>query len=361
MALKLFSLVIFLFLVYISICLIQGTMNDYQPAAKIELKNEGAGDPNAIQDSVLTFVSWNIGFCGLGAEANFFFDNGGYFFSHGDMVYPPRNLVDQFLHGFLETIRHTQSNFFMIQEIDRGSNRSYFTEQFDSVRQIKPDYAASFALNYQVSRVPIPVCEPWHVYGKTYSGIATFGKYAPVSNERLQLPGKFSWPTRIFQLDRCLLVQRYKVKNGKELVLINAHLSAYDKDGSLKAQEMKFLREYCLKEYEKGNYVIVGADWNQCPPFFPFDTFMPGKTQGYSQFNIAPDYFPEEWQWIYDPVTPTNRKAKLPYEKGVTFVTIIDYFLISPNVQAKTIRCLNQDFRYADHQPVYLEAILKER
>ena len=38
---------------------------------------------------------------------------------------------------------------------------------------------------------------------------------------------------------------------------------------------------------------------------------------------------------------------------------IIDFFLISPNVQALQVRGLNQQFAYSDHQPVYLEISLK--
>ncbi|MCB0638774.1 MAG: endonuclease/exonuclease/phosphatase family protein, partial [Lewinella sp.] len=173
------------------------------------------------------------------------------------------------------------------------------------------------------------------------------------------LPGSFGWPTRLFQLDRCLLVSRFPTAMGPELVVINAHLSAYDSDGSLKAAQMNFLQEYVQQEYEAGHHVIVGGDWNQCPPYFPFDTFMPGKTQGYTQLNITPEYLPEGWHWLYDATTPTNRKVFQPYDKDATFRTIIDFFLISPNIKAKRVKAIDQGFQYSDHQPVYLEVELQ--
>jgi len=118
---------------------------------------------------------------------------------------------------------------------------------------------------------------------------------------------------------------------------------------------MVFLRDLCLAEYEKGNYVLVGGDWNQCPPNFQYDSLMPGRTQGYTQTNIANDYYPADWVWAYDATTATNRKVRTKYEKGVTFETIIDFYLVSPNIKVTTVKGIPQDFAFSDHQPIYLE------
>jgi endonuclease/exonuclease/phosphatase family metal-dependent hydrolase len=274
------------------------------------------------------------------------------------MVHSPRNLVEKNIDGMEQFMQQTKSDFFLLQEVDRSSKRSYFADMLDSVHSAVPDYYASFAVNYQVQRVPVPLLEPWRVYGKVRSGLGTLSRFTPSQGIRYQLPGSFSWPTRIFQLDRCVAVHRYPVSNGKELVVYNIHNSAYD-DGSLKAQQLDFLKRLFVEEYEKGNYVVAGGDWNQCPPYFPFNTFGPKDTNGYSQENISPEFLPSDWQWIYDPRVPTNRKIRDPYEPGETFVTLIDFFLISPNVQALTVRGLDQQFAYSDHQPVYLEISLK--
>ena len=65
-------------------------------------------------------------------------------------------------------------------------------------------------------------------------------------------------------LDRCFLLSRLALPDGKELVLINTHNEAFD-DGSQRNQQMAVLKELMLKEYEKGNYVITGGDWNLNP------------------------------------------------------------------------------------------------
>lgn len=344
-----------LFIFYIMSLLIYGTLNDYKPEAILALQPEQSSDLSLIQDSVLTFAIWNIGYGGLGAEADFFFDDEGMLRSGGSMIYPSKDLTQKFTSGIENVIKDTESDFFMLQEVDVNSKRSYYMNQFDTIKTSLPKYAAFFAPNYNLPNVTLPLFEPWYFYGKVYSGIATFSKYQPEEATRYQLPGSFAWPTRILQLDRCALLQRYNLYNGKQLILINIHNSAHDKDGSLKRQEMEFIRDLAVKEYEKGNYVVAGGDWNECPPYFKFDSFMPGQGGDYFQHNIEATFLPKDWQWIYDPTVPTNRKVADPYQAGTTFVTLIDFFLTSPNVQVLSVEGLHQNFQYSDHQLVKMK------
>ena len=55
---------------------------------------------------------------------------------------------------------------------------------------------------------------------------------------------------------------------------------------------------------------------------------------------------------------PTCRAAEIPYEKGVNFVTVVDGFLVSANVEA-TAENIDTDFAYSDHNPVLLRFTLK--
>lgn len=351
-------LTVLLLLAYLSVVLIHGTLNDWQPEARTELSNDGAEGLPVITDSVLTFLTWNLGYGGLGEESEFFYDRGSMLFSWGHMVRSPQAAVDKNNEGIRTQTGASKVDFFLYQEVDYGSKRSFFTNQHEAVQQQLPDYAAFFAPNYRAKRVPIPIFEPWRAYGAVESGLGTYSKYQPYESLRLQLPGEFPWPTRIFQLDRCLSLHRFRVEGEKVLTVINLHNSAYDADGSLKQAQMAFLQQLLLDEYEKGHYIIVGGDWNQVPPYFRFDGFMPGRTQGYTQSSISPDFLPADWQWGYDPRVPTNRKTKTPYEAGETFITLIDFFLVSPNVRIRSLKGMDQQFRFSDHQPVYMEVEL---
>ena len=63
-----------------------------------------------------------------------------------------------------------------------------------------------------------------------------------------------------------MIVNRVKTTNNKELVLINLHMSAYDKGGEFRQKQLNMLEEVLQDEYKKGNYVIAGGDWNHVIP-----------------------------------------------------------------------------------------------
>lgn len=348
-----------LFLLYIGILLIYGTLTNYQPEERIELEAFQNGSTTVISDSILSFTIWNIGFSGLGSESDFFYDDGHFFFSAGRQTRTPESLVQKNLDGVLGFLDTVKSDFYLLQEVDKDSRRSYYVDQTEAIAKTLPNYAATFAPNFVVGHVPIPLLEPWNAYGQAHSGLASYSRFQPAMSIRWQLPGSFPWPKSLFSLDRCLNMQRFKVQDGKELVIFNVHNSAYDTNGGLKLQQLDFLRKLAQEEYEKGNYVIAGGDWNMCPPFFRFDGFMPGKSQGYTQYNISEELFPPDWRWIYDAAFPTNRKTSTPFQAGETFVTTIDFFLVSPNVRVHKVRGYNLDFAFSDHQPVWMEVELR--
>ncbi len=361
LALRALLLFVLLIALYVGGTLLVGTLSDYQPDAVEPLVPFRESETTLHTDSIFTALIWNIGYGGLGRESDFFFDSGHYLTSGGHDVRPPREVVRKNVEGIVQTIRTHAADYYLLQEVDRHSRRSFFTNEFEAIAEALPGYAAFFATNYRVWRMPLPLAEPWNAYGRVESGLATCLKVQPYESFRYQLPGNFSWPTRIFQLDRCVSLHRIRTRFGPDLVVMNIHHSAYD-DGALKQQQNDFLRKLAIGEYERGSFVLIGGDWNQCPPGFPFDKFMPGRTQGYTQLNLPADFMPEGWQWVHDPDTPTNRKVRHPYVPDSTFVTLIDFYLLSPNLEALEVRTIDLDFEYSDHQPVWLKArVVSER
>ena len=330
--------------------ILYATITDYRPDEKTSIEAVGNGTQK-IAKTDLSFLIWNIGFCGLGAEADFFYDG-------GKMVRSPEEKVANYfskVKDFLNTKK--QTDFVMLQEVDRGSKRSYYTEEFENINKLFPNYNGAFGKNYDVQFVPLPFTNP---LGRVHSGLATYAPYQSTEITRYQFPGNFSFPKGLFFLDRCFLLQRFPVFNGKDLIVINTHNSAYD-DGTLKQKQMKYLKDILVKEYEKGNYVIVGGDWNQTPPGFDNLTFLKkGGQDPIEQIAVEFDYMPKGWIWAYDASTPTNRKLNEPYNAVRTFTTVIDFFLISPNIRLKKVEGIDLDFQASDHQPVYMEVQLQE-
>ena len=349
--LKIAGWLVLVVVLYLAGVIIYGTITDYRrDPGSVELSEiKGkAGDSKQI-DSVITLLSWNIGYGGLGKEMDFFYDG-------GKTVRAPQEIWDKDFAGVQKIMSdNNEVDFYLIQEIDRDSRRSYEVDMVRELNHILQGYASSFAVNYDVNFVPVPYTNPM---GKVLGGVATFSRYQPTVSERVQYPGKFPWPTRIFFLDRCYLTQRYPLANGKELIIINTHNSAYDETGEIKGGEMNALKAYVEAEYNKGNYVIAGGDWNQCPPNFQYDKFIPKS--GYDGFmppSMSFDYTPENWIWAYDPDVPTNRHLETPLDEN-TFRTVIDFFLISPNIKLLKINTIDTKFEYSDHQPVKMQVEL---
>lgn len=346
---------IILFLVLLVALILGGlilyaTLTDFKPDEKTAETPVNVNSKAKIEKADLSLLIWNIGFCGLGAESDFFYDG-------GKMVSAPKANVDKNYAGVEKFLKEQRGiDFTLLQEVDFGSKRSQFLEQVNLLSNTFSDKNLCTAINYNVQYIPIPFTNPM---GRVKSGLATLSKYESTENTRYQFPGNFSWPKSLYFLDRCFLLQRFPARNGKELIIINTHNSAYD-DGSLKKKQMEYLKNVLDEEYQKGNFVIVGGDWNQLPPGFDPTTFAkPGQDAKVYERAISFDYMPEGWTWAYDPRVATNRKLEKPYDRLKTKTTVIDFYLLSPNIRLKEVNGIDLDFQFSDHQPVKMDILLE--
>ncbi len=284
-----------------------------------------------------------------------------FFKDGGTKVITPEENCRENISGIANfSINNDTVDFILVQEIDRNSKRSYRIDEYDNISQKLPGYKPYFAINYNVFFVPAPPSKPM---GKVLSGIAIWSKFLPESSARYALPGDFGFSTQLFYLDRCFMVNRYKVENGKELVLINTHNEAFDEGGIIRKAQMESLREFVLNEYNSGNYVIVGGDRNQYTPDFnpAFSTNKPftGTIGNFNLTGIESDYMPGEWKWIYDPSTFSFRTLITAYDPANTPTSVCDFFLISPNMESVSVKCHHLEFANSDHNPVLMNVTLK--
>lgn len=320
-------------------------LNDYRPGPVMPANVTGKGAPLKNDSLAFTVMTWNLGYFGLGRENDFFYDG-------GKMSKPPEENYRRAAGGALDYLSmQEKADFYFFQEVDFKSGRSYRDNQAELLRVIFPTCQAVEAINYKVPFVPMPPARPM---GRVVSGLACFYRFHAAENTRFAFPGGYAWPMYLFMLDRCFILSRVDLPGGKELVLINTHNEAFDSGKQRKAQ-MALLRETMLAEYEKGNYVIAGGDWNMNPPGFDPGAFTgpdPGKKVLPA---IEPDFFPPGWQWVYDPATPTNRDVDHPYTKGLTRTTIIDFFVASPNIKVLEVKTADLGFEWSDHNPVVMK------
>lgn len=325
--------------------LVYQTLTEYKPP-KVEVQWSEKSAP-AIQDT-LTIISWNVGYFGLGAEMDFFYEG-------GKMVRPSQQLYQKYREAALARIQSFDTaSFIFLQEIDTQSGRTYFDNQLNLIRLLLPDYHNFYGENYN-AWVPIPPLDPM---GKVRAGIVILSQYDPVSARRISFESSYNWPMRLFQLKRCFLELRFNTKDSKELVLINTHNSAFNDAAALREKELNSLKGIMLDEYKKGNYVIVGGDWNQNPPDFDTTLVLPTYRTKRILPCIPEDLIPKGWVYAYDPTHTTNRDVNIPYVEGLTYSTLIDFFILSPNVRLHSVRTLPTGYSDADHQPIAMKVIL---
>ena len=331
------------------------TLTEYKPAEMTEAEivtdqashNPGKGD-------TLSLVTWNIGYGGLGADSDFFMDGGH------DTRSADRETVASYLDGQHALLADVRPDILMLQEIDADSTRTYHLDErpaFAGFSSGSEAADAAFAPNYKTLYVPYPLPP----IGKVTSGLMTVSAFDTVENTRLALPCPFSWPIRLANLKRCLLVTRLPLEDSdKELVVINLHLEAYD-DGSGKIAQTKVLTSFLESEYQKGNYVIAGGDFNQ---------IFPDSAELYP--NEHPDLWavgelnkadlPKGFAYAYDMSTPTCRLLNQPYDPSDAANTqhyVIDGFIISDNLDLDTVETLDEGFANSDHNPVRIDVTLR--
>ncbi|MCX8209647.1 MAG: endonuclease/exonuclease/phosphatase family metal-dependent hydrolase [Neolewinella sp.] len=359
--LKYLGYLVLLFVLYIVGFLIFGTLTDWQPEgteALQESNGQMAAEP-VIKDSIVSLMTWNVGYGGIGDKDFFFYNQAaGFWWTKPGTVRTSQERVKSNVVGQEITLKGNVADIYLLQEVDTAARRSHYMNQLAVARDARPDYAAHFAANFKSKRVPLPLFQPWDHYGYVVGGLVSLSRYQPTSAERIQLPGEYGWPTKTFQLDRCALRQTIPVKGGKELVVYNVHFSAYDVDGSIRGQQMAKMKELIMEDYAAGRYVAVGADWNQTPPGFDWFRMNPTVRTTQLPFAIGFEFMPTGWQYAFDPSVASNRSSAAPYDRFKARRKVIDFFLLSPNLRVKEVRGIEQEFRYSDHQPVYVEVEL---
>lgn len=303
-----------------------------------------------------TAVTYNIGFGAYNHDFSFFMDSGvmedGTAVTGDHARAQSAEIVRTNTDGAAATLAALDADFYLLQEVDQPSTRSFGIDQKAQLQAAFSGYGGTFGLNFHSAYLAYPLHE---MLGKAQSGLLTLSRYGIAEAVRRSYPVDESFFTKFFDLDRCFTLQRLPVEGGGELVLINSHMSAYDEGGLIRQKQMDFLADVLTREAAQGNYVIVGGDFNQA---------LCGTEKAFASrqqvpewvHDFAEDKLPAGYRVVAaDNVTevPTCRSTDMPYEKGVNYTTVLDGFLVSENIRA-TAENRDEDFQFSDHNPVRL-------
>lgn len=301
-------------------------------------------------------MTYNTGFGAYSQEYSFFMDKG---VTNGKATkgkYSRAISKDDVIkntNGQIETLSEYDPDFILLQEVDKKSTRSYKYNMVESFQNSFSNYGSIYASNFHSVYLPYPI--PPH--GSVESGIVTMSKYKANSSIRRQLPITSSFVSKFFDLDRCFSITRYQA-GAKELVIINIHMSAYDEGGVYRTLQVNMLNEVLKEEATKGNYVIVGGDYNHdianSKEAFPTKQDIPEIMTLTNENLISGYHFADAKN-----NAPTLRSADIPYEEGTNFLCVVDGFIVSDNIVIEQITNIDTKFLYSDHNPVYMRFSFK--
>ena len=321
----------------------------------VEVANNVDGTTVAVGKDY-TVLTYNIGFGAYTPDYTFFMDEGimkdGTKTVGKHSVASSKESVLACTDGAIDVIVQADPDFVLAQEVDVDSTRSYGVNQREAICSAFGDKGVAFATNFHSAFLAYPFSEP---HGIVNAGLLSLSGTHVDSAVRRTYPIDEKFPTKFFDLDRCFLVERLPVDNGKELVLVNSHMSAYDEGGVIRAAQMKLLMGVLEQEYAQGDYVIAGGDWNHA---------LCGSELLYRSMQDTPPWlatFDESFlPRGFSVVRPTNlaevatcRGADIAYEPGVSYQVTIDGFIVSDNVKASATN-IDTGYAYSDHNPVEL-------
>ena len=296
-------------------------------------------------------VSYNVGFGAYTPDFTFFMDGGT------ESWAASKESVIDCIRGAAETALSFEPDLVLFQEVDTDSTRSYHVDEAELINGIFSGYDSVAAVNYHSAFLMYPL---WKPHGASNACLLTESAFDVTSALRRSLPIATDLK-KFLDLDRCYSVSRIPVENGKELVVINAHLSAYGTDAAQGEAQLETLFADMAAEYEKGNYVVCGGDFNHDFPGDSREALNLDTDRIYSWCRPLPrELVPDGFSLCADyseGFVASTRDTDIPYGPD-SFTVILDGFIVSENVRCDYNQVEDTGFLYSDHNPVVLRFVL---
>lgn len=322
-------------------------------ADNITLKPDNQHNQSLETNKTYRAMSHNIGYGSYPPSYSFFMDGGKYSRAYD------QETVNENMQGIVDTTKELKPTFAFYQEVDQDGDRSQHVDEVAYLKKHLTDYNSLYGQNYDSSYLFYPFTDP---IGQAKSGLVTLSQVEITSSKRYSLPIETNF-NKFFDLDRAFTVSRIPVKGGREFIAINTHLSAFTKDRSIQAAQLKKIFDVMESEYKKGNYVLVAGDYNHDVLGNSPEVFNTSKKRETWTHPFPKDQLPTGFHLptgkLAEEKIPSARALNEPYKEGKTYTTLIDGFLISDNINVKAVHVKDMQFKYSDHNPVYLDFDLK--
>ena len=302
--------------------------------------------PAKLPGDSLQILTWNIGYGALGADADFVADGG-----RSLRALDRRGIAAAVL-AIGDTLKSLDADLVLLQEVATSSFATRGVHVKAGLLRALDGYRAAFWEDFATTMLPPPF--------NISNGMMTLSRVAARDCTAYPLPQEPGFRCGFLKKHYGALLTRIPTEGGGEWVIVNIHLSAFDDGGTVRARQVAALLEIAEAEYRRGAHVVVAGDWNMRL----VETSFPHRTE--ERFlswirDFPHDAVPEGWIFGTDPSLPSVRTLHRPYEAGVNYVTVVDGFLVSPNVAIERVEATDLGFLHTDHHPVLSSVCMKDR
>lgn len=297
-------------------------------------------------------LNYNVGMGIYSKDFGFFMDGGseGMAFSEEAARYNTD--------GAIKTTKKYKPDFICLEETGVDCRCNYHINQLQEFKDAFPAYSSAYAQNWKSPVFLYPLTKPM---GRVIAGLSFFSDYRIDSSIRRSLPMEDSIMNFV-DLDRCYTKSEIATDKDNKLFIYIIHPSAYTSDGVTASRQVELLMKDMKKESDKGNYCIAAGDWNRDLIGNSGDVFgVPTDFEWTRPFDNA--VLPEGYYIVSgfdeDNPIPTGRNAEGPYDPDTQVQVVIDGFIVSGNVEMIDSCIVDTGFEFSDHNPVYMDFILK--
>lgn len=285
--------------------------------------------------ATLDIVAWNLGYGGLGAGSDFIADGGTHSFP------PSQAAVRANVAGIAHFLSTQQdADIVLLEELAHAGPANYWVNLKQSVDVALSGRDALFFADFKTRLMPWPLAMS-HGQGR-------YSRVAVDSVDVVPLPAE---DAGIFGVRRRYAATVTRLKGPQNWTICSVHLAAFDADAAVRTRQLRELLAWAQREYAQGRHVVIGGDFN----LQLAQTNFPNTTEHkylFWVFAFPQDALPAGWRIAADAATPSVRTNERPYHAGENYTTVIDGFIVSPNVAVEQVSGFNLDFQNSDHNPV---------
>ncbi|MEO1525729.1 MAG: endonuclease/exonuclease/phosphatase family protein [Planctomycetota bacterium] len=309
-----------------------------EPPNEVELViGSLAGHQATSNKNALKIVSWNIGYAGLGRDADFVMDG-------GKSVRPTsQSGVRHNIAAISSWLEQSQADILLLQET---AGPCLATCNIDLRKRLEQTLGHYQSVHVELMRTRgLPRRLRLDVGSSLFSRIHIHAAQAKHLGSEFYLGG-------FLRRDSRLVISRHKLRDGSQLVIAAVHLSAFQEEA--RQSQLSALKEFMENEVARGNHVIAGGDFNQRlvdtdlshstdPQFLFWVSDFPSKELGPSLKTVA------------DPTVPSVRTLHQPFVPGENYQCVVDGFIVSQSIEVVGIKNHDLQFEHTDHQPVEID------